>query len=110
MIHEFRSNYNIDSIDCIINDLKQNRSSEIEGLETICTTTFYNYVKDGKIEGFSKTELPMYGKRKEKNDENKGKSDPKGISNIRPKRKLYTIIKCNGFEDLLYVIIRIKFL
>ena len=80
VIHEFRSNYNIDSIDCIINDLKQNRSSEIEGLETICTTTFYNYVKDGKIEGFSKTELPMYGKRKEKNDENKGKSDPKGIS------------------------------
>lgn len=80
VVKEFRSSYNIDSIDCIINDLKQNRPSEIEGMETICTTTFYNYVRDGKIKDFSKTELPMYGKRKDKNEENKGKSDPKGIS------------------------------
>lgn len=80
VVKEFRSNYNIDSIDCIINDLKQNRSSEIEGMETICTTTFYNYVKDGKIDNFSRAELPMYGKRKDKNDESKAKSNPKGIS------------------------------
>lgn len=80
VIKEFRSEYNIDSIDCIINDLKQNRASEIEGMETICTSTFYNYVRDEKIENFSKTELPMYGKRKDKNKENKAKTDPKGIS------------------------------
>ena len=49
-------------------------------METICTATFYNYVNDDKIEGFSKSELPMYGKRKNKNEEKKGKTDPKGIS------------------------------
>ena len=80
VIKEFRSDYNMDSIDCIINDFKQNRASEIEGLETICTTTFYNYVRENKIEGFSKTELPMFGKRKNKNEENRAKTDPKGIS------------------------------
>lgn len=80
VVKELRSAYNMNSVDEIIHDLKQNRDSEIEGLETICTTTFYKYAKEDKIEGFSKTELPMYGKRKSKNDERQGKSDPKGIS------------------------------
>lgn len=69
VIKEFRSDYNINSIDEIINDLKLNRVNEIEGMETICTSTFYNYVKVGKIEGFSKKELPMT--RKDKNKKKK---------------------------------------
>jgi len=71
VIKEFRSDYNINSIDEIINDLKLNRVNEIEGMETICTSTFYNYVKVGKIEGFSKKELPMT--RKDKNKKKKVK-------------------------------------
>lgn len=78
VIKEFRSDYNINSIDEIINDLKLNRVNEIEGMETICTSTFYNYVKVGKIEGFSKKELPMT--RKDKNNKKEGKTDPKGTS------------------------------
>lgn len=78
VIKEFRSPYNINSIDEIIHDFKLNRTNEIEGMETICTSTFYNYAKDGKIEGFSRKELPMI--RKEKNDKKEGKTDPKGTS------------------------------
>ncbi len=80
VLKEFRSNYNINSIDEIIHDLKINRTKEIEGMETICTTTFYKYANDDKIEGFSKSELPMFNKRKSKNDDREGKTDPKGIS------------------------------
>ena len=80
VIKDFRSSSNINSIDEIINDLKRNRQNEIEGMETICTATFYNYVDANKIENFSKEELPMKTKRKQKNDERKGKTSPKGIS------------------------------
>ncbi len=80
VVKEYKSDYNINSIDEIIHDFKINRTNEIEGMETICTTTFYKYANENKIEGFSKTELPMYGKRKNKNEENKAKSEPKGIS------------------------------
>lgn len=47
---------------------------------TICTSTFYNYVEDGKIDGFSKEELPMKTKRKKKNKHKEGKTDPRGTS------------------------------
>ena len=80
VVKELRSSYNINSVDEIINDFKLNRKNEIVGMETICTATFYNYVNDDKIEGFTKCELPMYGKRKVKNEEKQGKTNPKGIS------------------------------
>ena len=63
VIKEFRSDYNINSIDEIINDFKINRKNEIKDMGTICTSTFYNYVEDDKIDGFSKNELPMKTKR-----------------------------------------------
>lgn len=80
VIKELRSPYNINSVDEIINDLKRNRQDEIEGMTTICTATFYNYVEDNKIEDFSKEELPMKSKRKKKNEKKEGKTDPKGTS------------------------------
>ena len=80
VIKEFRSNYNINSIDEIIHDLKLNRTNEIEDMVTICTSTFYNYVEQEKIENFNKNELPMKCKRKSKNLQRKGKTKPKGIS------------------------------
>lgn len=80
VIKEFRNPYNINSIDEIIHDLKLNRQSEIDGMVTICTSTFYNYVEDNKIDNFSKDELPVKSKRKSKNEEREGKTPPKGIS------------------------------
>ncbi len=80
VINEFRSEYNINSIDEIINDLKHNRSEEIQGMTTICTATFYNYVEQEKIDNFDKHELPMKCKRKRKNDKYLGKTKPKGAS------------------------------
>ena len=80
VIKEFRSEYNINSIDEIINDFKLNRTDEIEGMTTICTATFYNYVEDGKIDGFDKHELPMKCNRKSKNEKKQGKTKPKGTS------------------------------
>jgi IS30 family transposase len=80
VIKEFRSEYNINSIDEIINDLKMNRTQEIKDMETICTSTFYNYVDQEKLEDFDKKELPMKCKRKSKNKERKGKTKPKGTS------------------------------
>lgn len=80
VIKEFRSKYNMNSIDEIIHDLILNRPDEIKGMTTICTTTFYSYVEQNKIENFDKHELPMKCKRKAKNEERKGKSDPKGTS------------------------------
>ena len=55
--------HNINSIDEIIHDFKLNRTNEIEGIETISTSTFYNYTKDDKIEGFSRKKLPMIRKK-----------------------------------------------
>ena len=47
---------------------------------TICTSTFYNYVEQDKIDNFSKENLPMKTKRKKKNEKKAAKSDPKGKS------------------------------
>ena len=80
VVNEFRSEYNINSIDEIINDFKLNRQDEIKDMITICTATFYNYVEEDKIEGFDKKELPMKCNRKKKNEKKKGKTDPKGTS------------------------------
>ena len=80
IVKELRSDYNINSVDEIINDFRRNRQDEIEGMTTICTATFYNYVEDDKIDGFSKEELPMKTKRKQKNKHKEGKTDPKGTS------------------------------
>ena len=57
-----------------------NRTQEIKDMETICTSTFYNYVDQEKLEDFDKKELPMKCKRKSKNKERKGKTKPKGTS------------------------------
>ncbi len=85
VINEFRSKMNINSIDEIINDFKLNRPDEIEGMVTICTSTFYNYVDDNKIPGFGKHELPMKMKRKKKSERQEGKTKGKGDSiEIRP--------------------------
>lgn len=80
VVKELRSDYNINSVDEIINDFKMNRQDEIEDMVTICTSTFYNYVEEDKIEGFSKEELPMKNKRKRKNERKIGKTEPKGTS------------------------------
>ena len=64
VVRELRSEYNINSVDEIINDFILNRKDEIKDMVTICTSTFYNYVADGKIDGFSKEELPIKTKRK----------------------------------------------
>lgn len=80
VVKELRSEYNINSIDEIIDDLKLNRQEEIKNMETICTATFYNYVEQNKIDGFNKEELPMKTKRKSKNKHKEGKTDPKGTS------------------------------
>ena len=80
VVKEYRSKYNINSIDEIIHDFKINRIDEIKDLVTICTATFYNYVESDKIEGFDKHELPMKVKRKSKNEKKLGKTDPKGTS------------------------------
>ena len=80
VVKELRSEYNINSVDEIIHDLKQNRKDEIKDMVTVCTATFYNYVEQNKIDGFSKEELPMKTKRKKKNERYKGKTDPKGTS------------------------------
>ena len=85
VIKEFRNAYNINSIDEIINDFKLNRKEEIEGMVTICTSTFYNYVELDKINGFDKHELPLKCKRKAKNEKHEGKTKGKGISiELRP--------------------------
>lgn len=80
VVKELRSEYNINSVDEIINDLLLNRPNEIKNMTTICTSTFYNYVENDKIEGFSKEELPLKNKRKHKNKHREGKTDPKGTS------------------------------
>lgn len=80
VVKELRSDYNINSVDEIINDFKMNIQDEIEDMVTICTSTFYNYVEEDKIEGFSKEELPMKNKRKRKNERKIGKTEPKGTS------------------------------
>ncbi len=80
VVKELRSEYNINSIDEIINDLKLNRQEEIKDMQTICTATFYNYVEQNKIDGFNKKELPIKTKRKSKNEHKEGKTEPKGTS------------------------------
>lgn len=77
VVKKLRSEYNINSINEIINDLKLNRQKD---METICTVTFYNYVGQNKIDGFNKKELPIKTKRKSKNEHKEGKTDPKGTN------------------------------
>ena len=79
VVKEFKSDKNINSIDEIINDLIRNRPDEIEGMTTICTSTFYNYVEDNKIPNFDKQDLPMKMKRKTW-ERKEGKTKGKGIS------------------------------
>lgn len=68
ILEELKSPYNINSVDEIINDFKRNRKEEIQGLETICTSTFYNFVNLGKIDDFDINLLPLKPHRKQKND------------------------------------------
>ncbi len=83
IIDELKSPYNINSVDEIIHDLINNRSNEIEGLETICTSTFYNFVNAGKIEDFDINLLPLKPHRKQKNDTSKeGKRKRDKINSI----------------------------
>lgn len=82
IIKDLENEYNINSVDEIIHDLIQNRKDEIEGLETICTATFYNYVNDNKIENFNKDLLPLKGKRKFNNIKKIGKRKRDNINCI----------------------------
>lgn len=82
IIKDLENEYNINSVDEIIHDLIQNRKNEIEGLETICTATFYNYVNDNKIENFNKDLLPLKGKRKSNNIKKEGKRKRDNINSI----------------------------
>lgn len=83
IIKELKSPYNINSVDEIINDLKRNRSDEIAGMVTICTSTFYNFVNDDKIENFNINLLPVKPHRKQKNTSNKeGKRKRDKINSI----------------------------
>lgn len=69
IIKDLKSPYNINSVDEIINDLKRNRSDEIEGMVSICTSTFYNFVNDNKIDNFDINLLPVKSHRKKKNEQ-----------------------------------------
>ena len=68
IMKELKSPYNINSVDEIINDFKKNRFDEIAGMITICTSTFYNFVNDDKIDNFDISLLPVKPHRKQKND------------------------------------------
>lgn len=52
VIKEFRSSYNINSIDEIIHDLKLNRANEIEGMQTISTPRFIIMLRMVKSKDF----------------------------------------------------------
>lgn len=84
VINELKSEYNINSVDEIIHDLKLNRSDEIVGMTTICTSTFYNYVNNKKIDNFDINLLPLKPNRKKKNDKEgkKGKRKRDNINSI----------------------------
>lgn len=83
IIKELKSPYNINSVDEIINDLKRNRLDEIAGMVTICTSTFYNFVNDDKIENFNINLLPVKPYRKQKDTSNKeGKRKRDKINSI----------------------------
>ena len=84
IIKELKSPYNINSVDEIINDFKRNRSEEIAGMITICTSTFYNFVNDDKIDNFNINLLPVKPHRKQKNvtNNNEGKRKRDKINSI----------------------------
>lgn len=77
IIEELKSPYNINSVDEIIHDFKRNRMDEIEGLTTICTSTFYNFVNHDKIDDFDINLLPLKPHRKQKNNMNNNESKRK---------------------------------
>lgn len=64
VIDEVKSS-KLKSIDEVINDLKINRKSEIEGIDTICTSTMYTYVKKGYLT-LKPIDLPRMLRRKPK--------------------------------------------
>ena len=83
VIAEFKSEYNMNSIDEIIHDLTENRQAEIEGMTPICTSTFYNYINSGLISEIKRSDLPEDCKRKKRDTDKegkKGKSNPIGTS------------------------------
>ena len=82
IINELKNPYNINSVDEIINDFKLNRKDLIKDMETICTATFYNYVANDKIPFFDKSLLPMFNKRKNKNEHHEGKKKRDNINSI----------------------------
>lgn len=64
VINEVKSN-KLSSIDETINHIKIHRKELIEGLETVCTSTMYNYVKSFKIP-LKPIDLPRMLRRKPK--------------------------------------------
>lgn len=84
IIKELKSPYNINSIDEIINDFKNNRTDEIVDMVTICTSTFYNFVNSNKIDNFDINLLPVKPHRKQKNDTSnkEGKRKRNNINSI----------------------------
>jgi len=77
VINEFRKNP-LSSVDEIIHDFILNRKDKIEGMTTICTKSFYNYINDGWID-LKPIDLPMMVKRK-KRSQKRIPSSPKGTS------------------------------
>ena len=82
ILKDLKSPYNINSVDEIINDLKRNRTNEINGMVTICTSTFSNFVRDDKIDNFNINLLPVKPHRKNKNDKKEGKRKRNDINSI----------------------------
>lgn len=69
VIDEVKSN-KLSSIDETINYYKLHEPDKIEGMETVCTKTFYNYVNDGKI-ALKPIDLPRMTSRKKRKTNDK---------------------------------------
>lgn len=69
----------LNSIDEMINDLKINHPETINGLQTVCTSTMYKYVKTGKID-LKPIDLPRMTSRREKNYKNYTPKRQRGTS------------------------------
>lgn len=66
VVEEFKKS-KLNSIDEIINDFKLNKPHDIKGLETVCTSTFYKYIKNENI-GIKPMDLPRMVRRKPNKD------------------------------------------
>lgn len=62
VVKEVKS-HTLTSIDEAVNDLKLNRADEIKGLETVCTTSIYNYIHANLID-LKPLDLPRMVRRK----------------------------------------------